>query len=173
LGLTFAELTDTKIGPISFAAGDRGLTHVYFGKLSGLKSGLGLSEDVPSLPGLETVGALLVEMNEYLFGIRKSFSVDLDWAGMVGFQRIVLEITATIPFGAVMTYGEIARQLGQPKAARAVGTALGANPMPIVIPCHRVIGSDHLLHGYAGGLPVKSTLLTLEGLKVENDLVVL
>lgn len=173
MGLTFAELTDTKIGAISFAAGDSGLTHVYFGRLIGLKSEIGLREATPSLTGLETVGALLVEVNEYLFGIRKSFSVQVDWAGITGFQRKVLDITATIPFGEVMTYGDIARQLGQPKAARAVGTALGANPMPIVIPCHRVIGSDHLLHGYAGGLPTKSVLLTLEGLKVENDLVVL
>ena len=163
MGLTFGELTDTPVGPVSFVAGDGGLQRVSFQPLQALKAEQGLFEEKPSLEGLKTIGILLAELNEYLFGIRKTFSVKVDWNVLEGFQRQVLELTADIPYGELNTYGEMAEKLGKPGAARAVGGALGRNPMPIVIPCHRVVGSGMKLVGYTGGLDNKAFMLGLEG----------
>jgi methylated-DNA-[protein]-cysteine S-methyltransferase len=168
LGLTFAQIDDTPVGPLSFVAGDRGLRGVAFTKLETLKSLFTLPDEAPSLPGWDTVGKLLVEVNAYLLGFQRAFTVDIDWACLPGFQRQVLRVTSEIPYGRVLTYGAIANQLGKPGAARAVGWALGRNPMPVVIPCHRVIGSDHALHGYLGGKHIKAFLLTLEGHTISN-----
>lgn len=132
-------------------------------KLERYKSKLNRSEEGPSLTGWEIVSKLLVEINAYLNGLQRQFTVDIDWASLDGFQRQVLRITCEIPYGQFSTYGAIAEKLGKPGAARAVGLALGRNPMPIVIPCHRVIGSDRRLHGYLGGKEIKTYLLTLEG----------
>ena len=96
-----------------------------------------------------------MELNDYLEGRREAFTVKMDLQDINDFQQRVLQATCRIPFGSVLTYGDIARQMGQPGAARAVGRALGANPLPIIIPCHRVIGLDHSLHGYLGGLDRK------------------
>jgi methylated-DNA-[protein]-cysteine S-methyltransferase len=168
LGLTFAQLEETPIGPISFLAGDQGLRRVAFSNLMTLKESQSISDNVPSLRGLETLATLLVEMNAYLFGRLRAFSVDIDWDVVGGFQQQVLKMTAEIPFGGVSTYSAIAEHVGKPGAARAVGVALSRNPLPIVIPCHRVIGSDHKLHGFIGGLEAKAFLLSLEGHKVIN-----
>jgi methylated-DNA-[protein]-cysteine S-methyltransferase len=147
-------------------AGDQGLQRLEFSPLQKLKNGLIKANSEPSLRGLQIVGALLEELNEYFFGIRKTFSALLDWNGIVKFQYDVLQLTASIPFGEVSTYGEIAAQLGRPGAARAVGQALHNNPMPILIPCHRVIATNGELRGYAGGVEGKSFLLELEGHKI-------
>lgn len=163
MDLTFGELTETPLGPISFYAGDCGLQRLAFSSLKQLKEKESLQEKTPSMFGLETIGVLLSELNEYLFGIRKVVSVTIDWEIIRGFQREVLTLTCKIPYGQVRTYGEIAESLGKPKAARAVGAALGSNPMPIIIPCHRVIGSDGRLQGYIDGIQSKALLLTLEG----------
>ena len=101
---------------------------------------------------------------EYLQGELRSFDLPLDWSGMTAFQEQVLRLTCAIPYGRVATYAEIAGQVGRPRAARAVGRAEATNPMPLVIPCHRVIGTDGKLHGYGGrgGLSTKAWLLKLE-----------
>jgi methylated-DNA-[protein]-cysteine S-methyltransferase len=164
--MTFGELSQTPLGVISFMAGDQGLQRLVFAPLYKLKEDLKNKDNNPSLSGLEVVGTLLEELNEYFFGIRKTFSVMVDWNGIEGFQRQVLVYTASIPFGEVSTYGEIAKQLGKPGAARAVGQALHDNPMPIVIPCHRVLGANGELRGYAGGVEAKTFLLNLEGHKI-------
>ena len=169
VGLTFGELTQTQLGPVSFYAGDKGLLRVDFKPLNQLKEETGVTEDLPSFDGMEIIGVLLAEINEFLFGIRKTFSVPIDWRGMGEFQRQVLTMASQIPFGRVTTYGEIARRLGKPGSARAVGTALGSNPMPIIIPCHRVIGADGSLRGFAGGLDRKAYLLGVEGHTVNGD----
>lgn len=169
MGLTFAELTESPLGPISIIAGDDGLQRVAFTSLKLLKAKLDASENEPSFKGLEIAGTLLSEVNEFLFGIRTSFSVDIDWGVLEGFQRQVLELTAELPFGQLTTYGAIAKSLGKPGAARAVGRALGDNPMPILIPCHRVIGSDRSLRGYTNGIKTKAFLLGLEGHLVDMD----
>jgi methylated-DNA-[protein]-cysteine S-methyltransferase len=161
--LTFAQLEETPLGPISFAAGDEGLRKVAYCTLRALKGVPYMESTEPSLQGMETLGTLLVEMNAYLSGLLRTFSVAIDWEGMGSFQRQVLALAAEIPYGQVLTYGEIANKLGKPGAARAVGSALGTNPMPIVIPCHRVIRADGGLSGYIGGQGVKSFLLALEG----------
>jgi len=165
----YAQLDNTPVSPLSIAAGDNGLLRVAFSALDHLKQAEGVPDGEPSLWGFETVSTLLSEMNLYLAGLLKEFSVSIDWDVLDGFQRDVLSLTAEIPYGEVLTYGAMAEKLGKPGAARAVGMALGRNPMPIVIPCHRLIGADHSLHGYIGGNNIKSFLLSLEGHTIIND----
>ena len=101
------------------------------------------------------------QLSEYFSGRRTIFSVPLGPEG-TEFQRAVWRRLQDIPYGQTITYGELAKRVGNPKASRAVGAANGCNPIPIMIPCHRVIGSDGKLTGFGGGLPVKKALLTLE-----------
>jgi len=172
MGLTYAELLDTPLGPISFVAGDKGLRCTSFNNLPTFKQQYPHAEVQPSLVGLETIKSLLTGMVGYLNGDPQSFDVEIDWNILNGFQRQVLELTYSIPYGTLMTYGEIAKQLHKPGAARPVGRALGSNPMPIIIPCHRVIGADGSLRGYLGGISKKTFLLELEGHRIVNDRVV-
>ena len=103
------------------------------------------------------------ELEEYFTGARTAFDVPLDLALMKPFARKILAATARIPFGATSTYGQVAAEAGSPGAARAAGGALGSNPIPIVVPCHRVLARNGTLHGYTGGLHRKRHLLELEG----------
>jgi len=107
------------------------------------------------------------QLTEYFAGRRKTFTVKLDFNG-TDFQKSVWRALLKIPFGQTRSYGEIARSLGNPKAMRAVGAANGKNPISIIAPCHRVIGSAGQLTGFAGGLEVKATLLRLEGRGVDQ-----
>jgi methylated-DNA-[protein]-cysteine S-methyltransferase len=104
------------------------------------------------------------QLSEYFAGERTAFTIDLDMAG-TEFQKKVWEALLTIPFGETRSYADIARQIGSPNAYRAVGAANGRNPVSIMAPCHRAIGSDGSLTGFAGGLDAKQYLLTLEGKK--------
>ncbi len=101
------------------------------------------------------------QLKEYFAGKRKSFSIPLDMRG-THFQRSVWEALLAIPFGETRTYGQLAQQVGNPQAARAVGAANGRNPISIIVPCHRVIGSSGKLTGFAGGLETKERLLDME-----------
>src|ERR1700688_3149557 len=101
------------------------------------------------------------QLREYFAGKRTEFSLPLAPEG-TAFQRSVWRQLQAIPYGETISYGELARRVGNPKASRAVGSANGANPLPIVIPCHRVIAGDGTLGGFGGGLPTKQTLLALE-----------
>jgi methylated-DNA-[protein]-cysteine S-methyltransferase len=103
------------------------------------------------------------ELDEYFTGRRRAFDVKLDWALIAPFGRRVLRMTAAIPYGGHLSYAEVAAEAGSPRGARAAGNALGANPIPIVIPCHRVLRSGGALGGYGGGLDRKRYLLELEG----------
>jgi methylated-DNA-[protein]-cysteine S-methyltransferase len=103
------------------------------------------------------------QLDEYFGGHRRSFDIPLDWSLVQGFGREVLDRTARIPYGQVATYGEVARDIGRPRASRATGNALGANPIPIVVPCHRVVRSGGVLGNYGGGPERKAQLLELEG----------
>jgi methylated-DNA-[protein]-cysteine S-methyltransferase len=103
------------------------------------------------------------ELDEYFEGRRTRFDLPLDWTLIGGFGRRVLERTAEIPYGRVSTYRDVAAAAGSPRGARAAGNALGANPIPIVVPCHRVLHSSGGLGGYGGGLDIKRFLLRLEG----------
>ena len=103
------------------------------------------------------------ELDGYFAGKRRSFDLPIDWSLVRGFANSVLRATADVPFGQVTTYGSVARAAGSPRAARAAGNALGSNPIPIVVPCHRVLHADGGLGGYSGGLERKRILLRLEG----------
>jgi methylated-DNA-[protein]-cysteine S-methyltransferase len=103
------------------------------------------------------------ELDEYFEGRRRAFELPLDWTLVGPFGRRVLGATAQIPYGRVSTYTEVAAEAGSPRGSRAAGNALGANPIPIVVPCHRVLRGSGALGGYAGGLPRKQFLLELEG----------
>ena len=102
------------------------------------------------------------QLTEYFAARRSHFDLPLD-AGGTAFQQTVWSALVAIPYGELRSYSDIANTIGKPKAVRAVGAANGRNPIPIVVPCHRVIGSDGSLTGFAGGLPMKTKLLTLEG----------
>ena len=119
----------------------------------------------PAILDPERVTHALLELNEYLRGRRTAFTFPIDWSLLRPFQRQVLELVYAIPYGETRTYKEIAHQMGRPRAARAVGRANATNPMPLVVPCHRVIGADGKLHGYGGGegLKTKEWLLKMEG----------
>jgi methylated-DNA-[protein]-cysteine S-methyltransferase len=102
------------------------------------------------------------ELDQYLTGTRRRFELALDWQLVRGFGRRVLEATARIPYGSVSTYKHVAGEAGNPRASRAAGNALGANPLPIVVPCHRIVHSGGGLGGYTGGLERKRMLLAIE-----------
>lgn len=129
-----------------------------------------------TLPG-ETVGTdappalmatALQNLREYLAGRRRDFEVPLDLGHLTPFRRRVYERLLEIPYGTVVTYGDIAHDLGDPGAARAVGQAVGSNPVAIIVPCHRVVASDGSLHGFGGGCERKAALLRLEGVDVDG-----
>lgn len=113
----------------------------------------------PAAPPLPEVRR---QLDEYLSGKRRAFDLPMDLAG-TEFQRLCWEALQRIPFGETRTYGEMARSIGRPAAVRAVGRANHDNPIGVIVPCHRVIGADGTLTGYAGGLDMKRTLLELEG----------
>jgi methylated-DNA-[protein]-cysteine S-methyltransferase len=105
--------------------------------------------------------AAIAELHDYFAGSRRAFTVPLAPSG-TPFQLRVWRALLDIPYGETTSYGELARRLGQPTASRAVGLANGSNPLPVIIPCHRVIGANGSLTGYGGGLPIKQRLLALE-----------
>ena len=129
------------------------------------------AEQVYKLTGLqadyapEHLSEITRQLAEYLDGERRRFEVEIDWSVMTPFQQDVLQIVCDIEYGRTRTYGDIARQLGKPQAMPAVGRANATNPIPIVIPCHRVLGADGRLQGYSapGGIETKARLLRLEG----------
>lgn len=111
------------------------------------------------------VASALDQLDEYFHQQRREFDLPLDWSVMTPFQQTALRAVHAIPYGKTLAYADVAAQIGQPKAGRAMGHANATNPMPIIIPCHRVLGSDGKLHGYGGpgGLETKAWLLRLEG----------
>jgi methylated-DNA-[protein]-cysteine S-methyltransferase len=115
---------------------------------------------VATSSGLDTIRR---ELDEYFSGRRRRFDLPLDWALVGPFGRRVLRVTAEIPYGGVLSYAEVAADAGSPRGSRAAGNALGANPIPVVIPCHRVLRSGGALGGYGGGVERKRWLLELEG----------
>ena len=114
------------------------------------------------VPDHRRSSVLARELEQYFAGRRKSFDLDIDLSGLTPFQRKVLTQTARIPFGDLLTYRTIAKRIGNEKASRAVGGAVGSNPIPIVVPCHRVVATDGSLGGYSGGLAAKRALLAIE-----------
>ena len=118
--------------------------------------------DAVRVPAEGRLAELEGQLSAYFLGQLKAFAIPVDMRG-TPFQQEVWQALLTIPFGQIRSYGQVASQIGRPKAVRAVGAANGANPVPIIVPCHRVIGSNGKLTGYAGGLPLKVQLLKTEG----------
>ncbi len=147
----------TPLGPYVAVATEAGLQALSWGDAAAGATGQWSPRAVTHLELLEQ------EMGEYFSGSRRSFTVPIVWNGTTGFGRTVLEVAAGIPFGSTMTYAEIAAAAGSPRGARAAGNALGRNPVPILVPCHRVVASSGGLGGYTGGLDKKRFLLKLEG----------
>lgn len=150
---------ESPLGTMLLAASDRGLAGVWFlGQRHGPDSS-GWRED-PRHPVLREAVAQLAA---YFAGERTDFDLPLDLQAGTAFQQSVWDALLAIPSGGTTSYAELARRLGKPQAARAIGAAVGRNPVSIVVPCHRVLGTDGTLTGYAGGLERKTALLQLEG----------
>lgn len=162
----YEKMTGTHLlDPLYVATSDRGLVAIAFNMdevvfLEGLRT----MTMGTTLPAPEKVSEAVSQLQEYLQGKRATFNLPLDLRDATTFQIHVLVAVQGVPYGEVRTYGDIAAQIGHPRAARAVGQANARNPLPIVIPCHRIIGSDGRLCGYSanGGLEVKQHLLQLE-----------
>ena len=152
------KMMESPVGKLKLVASDKGLVAILW------------ENDRPSRVRLDELVAnghhpVLIEterqLSEYFAGKRKKFSIVLDMRG-TSFQKDVWEALRAIPFGETRSYGQLAKQLGNPRATRAVGAANGRNPVSIIVPCHRVIGSSGKLTGFAGGLETKAHLLSLE-----------
>ena len=149
-------LVDTPIGPLLLAADDSGLRQILFanGKRPPLPQPEWREDSAPLQDSIR-------QLRAYFAGELEAFDLPLAPQG-TPFQLKVWRLLCDIPYGETISYGELACRVGNPKASRAVGLANGSNPIPIVIPCHRVIGSNGKLTGYGGGLPIKEKLLALE-----------
>jgi len=156
---------DTPLGPLLVAGTRRGLVRVAFPHERPDDVLAALARDV-SPRVLESPGELdpvRRELGEYFEQRRERFDLPLDWRLTRGFRRDVLKATARIPYGGTVTYSEIAGRAGSPRAHRAAGSALGSNPIPLVVPCHRVVRAGGAIGNYGGGPEVKEFLLRLEG----------
>ena len=153
LGELFVAVTKRGLACIAFEGEDRDTLERRFAAV--------LSPSVLSSAG--ATDEVRRQLEEYFAGERRRFELPLDRRLMSPFARRVLSVTSKVPFGRLDTYGHVAAGIQQPTASRAVGAALGSNPIPIVIPCHRIVGSGGRLTGYAGGIDRKRTLLRLEG----------
>jgi methylated-DNA-[protein]-cysteine S-methyltransferase len=148
---------DSPIGALRLVAGEEGLRRICFPRERHPRA-----EDKAGERSPARLAFARRQLEEYFDGARRSFELPLAPRG-TPFQLRVWAALRTIPWGQTWSYAELARQLGQPSAVRAVGGANGRNPLPIVVPCHRVIGADGSLTGFGGGLQIKSQLLALEG----------
>ena len=155
----FANTIPSPVGALKLVASENGLAAILWENDSPKRVRLGALVVSPDHPVLRQTEE---ELGEYFAGERIAFGVPLDPAG-TDFQKQVWAALLRIPYGETRSYGDLARQLGNPKASRAVGAANGRNPISIITPCHRAIGSDGALTGFAGGLEAKRYLLSLEG----------
>ncbi len=164
VGVAYGE-TDSPLGRLVVAVTPRGLVRLaYPDEREGEvleELAAGISPRILRLPG--KTDEIRRELEEYFEGRRRRFEFPVDWTLTRGFTRKVLRATARIPFGSLRTYREVASRAGSERAYRAAGNALGSNPIPIVVPCHRVVHTGGGLGGYTGGLERKEFLLDLEG----------
>lgn len=149
---------ESRVGELKLIASDKGLVAILWENDDPKRVRLGDSREEKEHPILVKAAR---QLDEYFAGKRSSFTVPLDMRG-TRFQRSVWEALLSIPFGETRSYGELARGLGNVQAARAVGAATGRNPISIIVPCHRLVGSMGQLTGFAGGLEAKACLLTIE-----------
>jgi methylated-DNA-[protein]-cysteine S-methyltransferase len=150
---------DSPLGTMILAATDQGLAGVWFERQKHLPDSVAW----PHAPAHPVLQQAVAQLREYFAGRRTSFELPLDLQGGTAFQQSVWRALLAIPSGRTVSYRHVGEQAGRPGALRAVGAAVGRNPLSIVVPCHRVVGSDGSLTGYAGGLERKRALLQLEG----------
>ena len=153
------------IGDLHIAVSDAGVAEIGFGWQ---ESGVAFADRLIArgfapVADAAAVAPVAAELGRYFAGEARQFAAPIDWRGVTPFARAVLEATARVPFGVTVTYRDIAVATGKPGAVRAVGNALHRNPVPVIVPCHRIVRSDLTLGGYAGGLEAKRRLLALEG----------
>jgi methylated-DNA-[protein]-cysteine S-methyltransferase len=158
------KIIDSPVGKLRLVATDDGLAGILFEREPPRPHSFDMVGEAPDHPVLLETER---QLEEYFVGTRKTFDLKLDFAG-TDFQRKVWTALLTIPFGETRSYAQIAKQIGHPSAVRAVGAANGRNPISIIAPCHRVIGSSGKLTGFGGGLPAKARLLALEGAYPES-----
>jgi methylated-DNA-[protein]-cysteine S-methyltransferase len=161
------DVVESPLGPLLVAATEEGLLRIYFDadpeqQLELLARAAGARV----LRAPRSVDAARRELDEYFSGRRRSFDLSIDLRGAAPFTAEVLAQLARVPYGQTATYGELASRVGHPRAARAVGTVMNRNPVPIVLPCHRVVGASGSLVGYGGGLERKEQLLRFEGARM-------
>ena len=157
------DLLDTPLGTLLVATSPRGLRRIAYDPEPERKTEqLARSFGARVLRSPRALDPVRRELDEYFAGRRRSFDLPLDLEGVAPFHRRVLDELARVPYGSVTTYGRLAAEAERPRAARAVGTVMNRNPIPIVLPCHRVVGANGSLTGYAGGLQIKRSLLELE-----------
>jgi methylated-DNA-[protein]-cysteine S-methyltransferase len=155
---------DTPIGPLLVAGTSAGLVRVAFDVEDAVLEDLATRVSPRVLEVPSRLDPVRRELDEYFEGRRHAFDLTVDWSLSSGYRRQVLQaLFVEVGFGETVTYGELARRTGNPRAFRAVGSAMATNPIPIVVPCHRVLRSGGALGGYGGGIETKRTLLTLEG----------
>jgi len=156
---------DSPFGPLLAAATKRGLVKLAFPEedVDGVLERLAQRVSPRIVAADAQLDPVRRELDQYFAGRRRGFALPLDWTLVGPFGRRVLGATAEIPYGGVLSYAEVAAEAGSPRGSRAAGNALGANPIPIVVPCHRVLRSGGALGGYGGGLDRKRFLLELEG----------
>jgi methylated-DNA-[protein]-cysteine S-methyltransferase len=152
-------IVPTKLGPFRVQYSSRGISHIYFPG-GGPRSRVAAKNPPPLF-----VRTFSRQLRQYAAGKPARWSVPLDLSAGTTFQRAVWRALKTIPRGETRSYGWVAQKIGKPKASRAVGAACGANPVPIIVPCHRVIASDSSIGGFGGGLPMKRRLLQIEGVR--------
>jgi methylated-DNA-[protein]-cysteine S-methyltransferase len=156
---------DSPLGPLTVMVTPRGLVRLSYPgeRIAAQLDELADRVSPRILEAPERTDAVRRQLDEYFEGDRRTFDVPIDWRLVRGFAGSVLRATARIPFGTVSSYREVATEAGSPRAYRAAGNALGSNPVPIVVPCHRVLHASGGLGGYTGGLDRKRFLLRLEG----------
>lgn len=155
--------TDSPVGPLLLAATEAGIVRLAFGHEETVLDELATSISPRVVASTRRLDSARRELDEYFEGRRHDFDLPLDWRLSRGFRRTVLEhLHAGVGYGRTVSYLELATIVGNPKASRAVGSAMATNPIPIVVPCHRVLRSGGALGGYGGGLPAKRLLLALE-----------
>jgi methylated-DNA-[protein]-cysteine S-methyltransferase len=164
LDVAYTEI-DSPVGKLMVAATPRGLVRITFPveKPETVLEQLASRVSPRILESPARLDDVRRELDRYFEGRLQRFDLPLDWQLTRGFYRKVLRATARIPYGQTRSYSEMANKAGSPRAVRATGTALGSNPLPIIVPCHRVLRSGGALGGYGGGLEVKQALLELEG----------
>jgi methylated-DNA-[protein]-cysteine S-methyltransferase len=158
------DVVDSPLGPLLVAVSDRGLVTISYDADSDESlDRIARFAGRRILRTPQLVDPTRRELDEYFAGRRYAFDLPLDLRGLPAFTVSVLQELSRVPFGATTTYGSLAAEVGRPGAARAVGTVMNRNRIPIVLPCHRVVGAGGSLVGYAGGLDRKAKLLELEG----------